>query len=301
MDRTRVAKLAKAKAALSSDLLRPSTDQEPLSSTVLREITASLDRAVDVCSPDHVKKIRQLIIGNIMFPSRITAFAKYLVMYSPCTKKRHGKLYILYIINDVLYHTQATSSFKDGIQTYLPLLFAQAWSYTRTKAAVGELVELWIQLGYYDSMFLHSLNDESKISQLLTSSAKTPSIAIPTALEVPEFLGREGDVYYDLPVSTMMMCIQGDNPIPTEAPRAIRIHVDPATTNGELQPALREAIDDFYNGLKWNGSVFVETEQQPSEEKYTYEGWTIDFFNQSKRHELNDYENTSRSGSPYSD
>ncbi|KAK9369662.1 hypothetical protein V1509DRAFT_618738 [Lipomyces kononenkoae] len=317
-DRATLGKLAVAKATLSAELLRPhqSGTPSPVSSDVIKKLHGALDAALRKNSVENVRSIKYLILDHISpFTSRAAALGKYLTALSPTLSTRHAKLFILYIINDVLYHTTYISKsgeeFKSGIQQFLPTLFAIPWHMDNIRGQVEELVEIWKEKEYFHTFFLQSLTDPATLEQWRQTSGEssqrtqkkdTKEADLEDTGKIPPVLGIQAMQYFELPVSTMLPCIQGAMPVAVSGPRPTKLRLN---DDGMVNENVMSAVDSFYRCLEWKGGRFREAEEkageEEKEEEFAYEGWSMGFLKAKQDEEIAMDKGRSRSGSIYSD
>ncbi|KAK9321213.1 hypothetical protein V1517DRAFT_262836 [Lipomyces orientalis] len=310
-------KLAVAKATLSAELLRPHPSGTPLpvSSDVIKKLHSALQAALHKNSVEHVRTLKYILLEHIApYTARVTALGKYLTALSPTLPTRRAKLYILYVLNDVLYHTtfisKSCGEFKSGIQQFLPTLFAIPWHLEMVRGKVDELVEIWTEKEYFHTFFLQSLRDPITLEQWRQQFGGPSQRAQPMEPKgaereddgrLPPVLGVHGAKYFELPVSNMLPCIQGAMPVPVTAPRPAKLRL---TEDGRADEEVMSAVDKFYKCLEWKGGRFREADEkadEADEEEFAYEGWSVEFFRGRQDDQMDTDRHDSKSGSNYSD
>ncbi|KAK9454658.1 hypothetical protein V1511DRAFT_453016, partial [Dipodascopsis uninucleata] len=286
-DSMSLAKLAVAKATLAAELLRPpksGSDPASVSSSTVKNLHAAIDSSISKNTPENVKVLKQLFLENIVLSdSRIAAFGKYITALASTQSRRHAKLYILYDINDILYHTVVrdnSRAFVNAIQYFLPDIMKSALAHTRLKQKLEELMQIWIKNQYFTEEFCNSLLNQSLESKSTDQRKETDSE--PPHDEsggsiFPAVLGAPDTPYYDLPVSTMLPHIRGAMPINVAAIKPVPLDAEKLAASKELQ----EAIESYYRCLEWK-PPFVESDEPPSQAEFVYEGWSVDFFEQNQ-------------------
>ncbi|KAK9447685.1 uncharacterized protein V1518DRAFT_420138 [Limtongia smithiae] len=325
MDGSQVVRLGLARATLSAELLRPiprmtesgssSLSPIPVPAEAVKAIHTALDAALNENSPKNVQAIKQLLLIHVApFPNRLSALGKCLVTIAPVTKKRHSRLYILYVINDLLNHVVSASVpdnvsadvVKSTLQPFLAPLFAHAWQYHRIRTQVEKLVQIWSERGYYHSFYLQSLVSPETAEQIITGIANAPAASENRStgrvnVDMPKYLGEPTQKYYDLPASVMLRHIQGAMAVPTAAVNPIQLEYDPDT--GMVSTKVIDAVEKFYRSTEWNGGKFKEaviTEDRTKddneqaveddkddveEEEFVYEGWSAEYFKMKQEEE----------------
>lgn len=207
---------------------------------------------------------------------RIAALAKYLLALSPglqdgttptttTGKKvsaRRKKLHVLYLINDVLYHTKYLVSdqgaFAEGIKSALKGLFRAATTLGMAKqyAKLEQLLEIWESKEYYPYAFLVELRTTIKD----TAAAKeTPGGAgdmevaqtKQKALLLPPIHGDPSIPYYDLPAGNLLPHIVPNSTAPIN-PRSVKpVQFASITPDGKLVNAVQDflaSVNSMFGG-----------------------------------------------------
>ncbi|KAK9247633.1 hypothetical protein V1506DRAFT_531728 [Lipomyces tetrasporus] len=310
-------KLAVAKATLSAELLRPhpSGSPFPVSSDVIKKLHSALQAALHKNSVENVRALKSLLLEHIApYTTRVIALGKYLTALSPTLSTRRAKLYILYVLNDVLYHTTYISKsggeFKSGIQQFLPTLFAIPWHIEKVRGKVDELVGIWTEKEYFHTFFLQSLHDPVTLEQWRqrfggpsqrAQTEERKDVELDDDGRLPPVLGVHGAKYFELPVSNMLPCVQGAMPVPVTAPRPVKLRL---TEDGRADEDVMSAVDKFYKCLEWKGGRFREADEnadEVDEEEFAYEGWSVEFFRGRQDDQMDTDRHDSKSGSKYSD
>lgn len=219
---------------------------------------------------------------------------------SPSTKTRHARTYILYILNDVLYHSKS-DIFQSTIGAFIPLLVANAWGYKRMRAQVEIVVSIWKDRQYFPSSLVDNLLNEKEIKSLLESKSKSTEEL--ESNEPPEILGRAGASFYDLPASTTMRFISMSSCIPPDVIKPVRLQLDPKTGNFTQQ--VLDAAERFYKAIGYT-SRFREADEEGDQDEVVYQGWTVELYEkdeQRQRVQENNGDNERERGrlSPYSE
>lgn len=196
--------------------------------------------------------------NTIPSATRTTAIGKYLVALSASfvtsgkgedqvslgrSRKASGRrkqLHILYLLNDLLHHTKyhtessATYSTLTGnIQPHLVDLLGYASAYDPVKFArhhnkLGEILDIWVQHGYYQSSYIEKLRetvinaaglgytggDDGLRQQNGTSENTGGGSKKDLPYIMPASHGDNSTPYYDLPAGNMMPHIVPNSSVP---------------------------------------------------------------------------------------
>ncbi|KAF3315125.1 hypothetical protein TWF173_004018 [Orbilia oligospora] len=261
-----------AKAALSASLLR--ADPTPIPGDEIARLHSLLDKCLTICTPENIKTCKHWLLEHLVQSShRVTAFGKYLVALSSSLKSqsadgmtpssRRRRLYILYLLNDIIHHTTFYSSpsvpFGKGVEQFLKDLFRLAQDPTRKKqrARLENLLSIWSTKGYFPEAKISSWKDEIGKSFLESTE---PQEAISDSKDVkskeqqvllPALHGDPTAPYHDLPATTMLPLMRPNSPTPISTRSVKPI----AMKSGPPSKQLSEAMDVFIKSVDkmWYG------------------------------------------------
>ncbi|TVY35272.1 Calcium homeostasis endoplasmic reticulum protein, partial [Lachnellula subtilissima] len=231
--------LAIAKASFSAGLLRP--DPTSLSREDIAHFHALLNSAVLQCTPRNVQKCKQWILENIIQSSaRFTALGKYLTALStsftdsekhePSVKRK--RLHLLYLINDILYHTKyrvSDASICSKAQPILVNLFGSAASFKdcpKHQQKLLGLLEIWEEKGYYSGEYVDKLRETvknaSEAGEHLQGNgstsdgdnASTAKLAKSAPYVMPAMHGDTSTPWFDLPAGNLLQHIEPNSTKP---------------------------------------------------------------------------------------
>jgi CID domain len=214
--------------------------------------------------------------------ARVTGLGKYLTALStsftepgnpsitkaverqPSVKRK--RLYLLYLINDLLHHAKVHSndaSLSSKIQPSLVDLLSSAASFTNTskhQRKLHSLLDIWEHKQYYSAEYIAKLREaarlaleggestdasrhsDSKVDMVSKSSRSIPFM-------MPAMHGDQGTPWYDLPAANLMPHIVPNSarPINPELVKPLRFIAGPAdeTLANAVRELLREANDKF--------------------------------------------------------
>ncbi|TLD23908.1 hypothetical protein PspLS_06650 [Pyricularia sp. CBS 133598] len=238
-----------ARASFSAVLLRPDPMSCPRDE--IENFHTLLNTAITRCSPANVQKCKQWILSNLeTSPARVAALGKYLVALvdslrtststasdtSTATKKpsiKRRRLHVIYVINDVLHHTQKRQhddTFVCGIEPSLPAIFKSAASFTNAPKHIkklNELVNLWNTQNYLrDPEISNSLRDaiargqeaapetsrDASGTETDRDSTKKSSKDVPFVM--PATHGDPSTAWYDLPAGNWLPVLEPNSTRP---------------------------------------------------------------------------------------
>ncbi|TVY71164.1 hypothetical protein LSUE1_G005995, partial [Lachnellula suecica] len=260
--------LAIAKATFSAGLLRP--DPTSLSRESIDEFHALLNAAVQQCTPRNVQKCKQWILANIVqSTARFAALGKYLTVLAtsfteaqaakrePSIKRK--RLHILYLLNDLLYHTKyrvSDASICSKAQPILVNLFGSASSFKGCPKHLQKLLDLlaiWEEKGYYSKDYVDKLRvavkSASEAGEYLQGGETTDDIPTAKLLKtapyvLPAMHGDPSTPWHDLPAGNLLQHIKPNStrPINPDMIRPMQFIAGPA--DEEIVQAVKNLLDD---------------------------------------------------------
>ncbi|KAI4867721.1 hypothetical protein F4820DRAFT_412543 [Hypoxylon rubiginosum] len=227
--------LAIAKVSFSAVLLRPDPTSCPRSE--IDEFLQLLDATISRCSPPNVQKSKQWILKNLVHsPARIAALGKYVTALANSypldiaatrqareTSSKRKRLHILYILNDVLYHTYVRDrnpSFAEKIEPILTALVQAAAAFPNApkhSKKVLDLVDIWDEKAYFPTAFIHKLRTivqeaPDSVSKAHAPTNSTPATSTKFSKDAPFIMpAMHGDAtvsWYDLPAANWLPSIE---------------------------------------------------------------------------------------------
>jgi hypothetical protein len=222
-------------------------------------IFTDIDEVVQQCSNERVQRCRRAIIS--CFGVELKHVFDYLLVVSKNQVRRRKRLYVLYVINDVLHHTkQQGCIIKTDCTSVLSSLFQVAWECPSNRERLQVLLQIWRNRQYLESSVLDSIWNCRKNDLSFSSNEKGLS------------LGSAGQPYYLMPASLMISHIkEGFLPID---PGSIECMTDVSIT-----PEVALAVEGFEEDLE-------KLDWQPSLNKYddclSYYGWSREFIDMYK-------------------
>ncbi|KAI1849405.1 hypothetical protein JX266_004900 [Neoarthrinium moseri] len=234
--------LAIAKVSFSAVLLRP--DPVSCPRTEIDAFLAQLDATLLRCSPANVQKCKQWILSHVVqSAARVSALGKYLTALSasfnvevaasrqarePSSKRK--RLHILYVLNDVLYHTcvrQRTDTLSSQLEPSLPALVRHAAVFAncpKHSKKVSDLVRLWGEKNYFSTSFISKLqdivleapsSDPTGANELPSNGASAgPRSSRDTPFIMPSMHGDATVPWYDLPAGNWLPLIEPNSTRP---------------------------------------------------------------------------------------
>ncbi|KAI8275594.1 hypothetical protein K4K56_001327 [Colletotrichum sp. SAR 10_98] len=276
--------LAIAKASFSALLFR----KEPVSLTrpEIETFHTLLHDAIHQCSPANVQKCKRWILKNLApSPARVAALGKYLAALSksfpgddataaagagaaknktkPSSKRK--RLHILYILNDVLYHTvvrDRDTRLATELQPSLPPLFHAAASFhncPKHMRKLDDLLSLWDQQKYISTHTIADLREtvkEAPHGGKVTKAAEGEgannqtgsNLAVKPAKDAPYMIpsmhGDPNTPWFDLPAANWLPHLE---PNSTKAmnPNMIKpLQLAPGPADKALAKAVKDLLAD---------------------------------------------------------
>ncbi|KAL7270632.1 hypothetical protein RUND412_006650 [Rhizina undulata] len=253
--------VAIAKASLAAGLLR--ADPIALARDEITNFHSLLDKALTACSPSNIQTCKRWILKNMNSRARASSLGKYLTALSPTlaptagskTSPRKKRLHVLYLLNDVLYHTtfhEPDQMFANEFRPFLKDLFTAAVSPpsgTKKLARLERLLELWDQKGYYADSFIAELRvtvKEASVAKPMTFQSKpTETLAdnrnvVQKTMLLPLCHGDPSFPFYDLPAANLLphMVPNTTTPINPRLVKPIQFHA--ITPSENLVTAVKE-------------------------------------------------------------
>ncbi|KAI1864188.1 hypothetical protein JX265_008559 [Neoarthrinium moseri] len=234
--------LAIAKVSFSAVLLRP--DPVSCPRTEIDAFLAQLDATLLRCSPANVQKCKQWILSHVVqSAARVSALGKYLTALSasfnvevaasrqarePSSKRK--RLHVLYVLNDVLYHTcvrQRTDTLSSQLEPSLPALVRHAAVFAncpKHSKKVSDLVRLWGEKNYFSTSFISKLqdivleapsSDPTGANELPSNGASAgPRSSRDAPFIMPSMHGDATVPWYDLPAGNWLPLIEPNSTRP---------------------------------------------------------------------------------------
>ncbi|OAA66957.1 hypothetical protein SPI_01533 [Niveomyces insectorum RCEF 264] len=246
------ADLAIAKAALSAVLFR--AEPVPCSRDDIDHFHGLLSLVTTCCSPANVQKCKQWILQHVVVSSaRTAALGKYLAALANSltpavaateitssadrpgsrsnkpTSARRKRLHLLYLVNDVLFHTtfrEPNTAFRTSLAPYLLPLVQSAASFARApkqQRKIRSLLDLWADKGYLDEAALTKLRAAADAGPVLAEKKKQDELqqqnqqndvagrllpAKEAPFVLPALHGDPATPWYDLPAATWLAVLE---------------------------------------------------------------------------------------------
>ncbi|OTB05218.1 hypothetical protein M426DRAFT_72954 [Hypoxylon sp. CI-4A] len=257
-----------AKVAFSAVLFR--ADPTSCSRAEIDEFLQLLDATISRCSRPNVQKCKQWIVKNLVqSPTRIAALVKYLTALAksfsqdiaasrrvrePSSKRK--RLHILYILNDVLYHTHVRDRnvhFAEKLEPALPDLVRVAAAFRNSPKhtkKVSDLIELWDEKGYFSKTIIQKLRNAVKEAPESISKADAPiggtsATGTKSSKDAPFIMPAfHGDVtvpWYDLPAANWLPAIEPNSTRPMNPDMIKPLQL----TAGPADQSLIDAVQDL--------------------------------------------------------
>ncbi|TDZ40048.1 Calcium homeostasis endoplasmic reticulum protein [Colletotrichum spinosum] len=266
--------LAIAKASFSAVLFRK--DPVSLTRPEIETFFTLLHDAIHQCSSANVQKCKRWILKNLApSPARVAALGKYLAALSnsfpsdepskktkPSTRRK--RLHVLYIINDVLYHTRVRDQdalFATEVQPSLTPLFDGAASFRncpKQARKLQDLLGLWESHAYFASDVIKSLRETvqeapnggkaSEAASQGTHEQTGSNLAVKPLKDapytIPSMHGDPNTPWYDLPAANWLPHLE---PNSTKAmnPSMIKpLQLAPGPADKALAKAVKDLLAD---------------------------------------------------------
>ncbi|CAG8522176.1 12860_t:CDS:10 [Ambispora leptoticha] len=276
----------------------------------------SLSLLMHDCSQSNIQRGKTWIFDHCTNPSQFEVLARFIISLSKSRPLFEDKLHLIYLINDVLFHSERRQEpwIKEALHPHLHHLLRAAYHFLDATEAQQEkvlkVISIWGDKHYFDETKINNLKASvlipppppgqpptsnfsepappgisSQFPPPGTSPPPPPSIpiqgmmprpAIPPPPAIPPVPEKK---YHELPAGLMVPAVSAENPPYTPIPVAsIRIppHRLPPT------PELLDALDKFYEGLKLiTPSPEEENKDNSTTQKETIEldkdGWEKGF------------------------
>merc|ERR1711977_308441 len=265
--------LAIAKASFSAGLLRP--DPTSVSRDAIADFHTLLNTVVVQCSPRNVQKCKQWILKNIAkSAARFTALGKYLTALTASFSESGGakdatkrepsikrkRLHILYLVNDILFHTRHRvndASICGKIQPILVSLVGNTASFKecpKHQRKVLDLLGIWEEKGYYSKDYIEKLRETvknaSEVGEHVEGSTGDTEQGLPakssklTPYVMPAMHGDASTLWFDLPAGNLMPHIvpNSTRPINPDMIKPLQFVAGPAEEG--LTLAVKALLDD---------------------------------------------------------
>ncbi|KAK3365983.1 hypothetical protein B0T24DRAFT_683037 [Lasiosphaeria ovina] len=325
--------VGKAKVALTSALIR--AHAPPARGLAeLNEILKFLNATFTQGSPTNIQKCKQWALRVVVnSPELVALFCKYLAALASSFASEKGSgaarvaepqpqsgrvrqpsakrrcLSLLYILNDILYHTKVRMSDEsfaknlEGLGPVIPSLFSSTSSFEKCPkhvAKIKALIGLWEQGMYFTDAFVaelraaldsplsgqHGLSSEGTA---VAKAAKTPNFVFPSTH------GDPSTPWFDLPAGNMISLLR-QRPNRPMNPSDIKATVLPTSPPpADLVDAVKKLlvdVDKIYEtevnvnetrpDINQMGEEFRIDETTGSTVGDTYYGWSRNFCEQMK-------------------
>ncbi|KAI9758439.1 MAG: hypothetical protein M4579_003069 [Chaenotheca gracillima] len=263
--------LAIAKAAFSAGLLRPDPASPSVSRDGIAHFHSLLENAITQCSPMNVQ-------------GRMTSLGKYLLALSRSfgatspnpgaegslarsskPSPRRKRLHVLFVLNDLLYHTKHRSgaspnerTFAEILQPFIRDLWIAAASFKecpKHQAKLRQLLSIWEEQQYYPREEIAKLQEaiiEAEKADLSIGQEGTlnePTTADDNDTKSAPFLmpashGDSSMPYYDLPAGNMMPHIIPNSAVPINPQSVKPIQFAPGPASEGLIMAVSDLLKD---------------------------------------------------------
>ncbi|PKS05304.1 hypothetical protein jhhlp_008677 [Lomentospora prolificans] len=265
--------LAISKAAFSAALLR----KDPvLPATCTREdvdtFHSLFQDAVRQCSPQNVQKCKRWILHNIVrSPARSAALSKYLAAAASSFDDKQGngggkvgpsakrkRLYVLYLLHDVLYHTKfrypGNDDFLKNIRHYLAPLFTAVASFQNAPkhlAKVEDLLAFWEEKNLLEHGEVQTLKDivhnaafaEPKPADTTVGSMNTSGKASKEApFVLPPLHGDPSMAWFDLPAANWLPHLTPNSTKPMKPDMIQPLQLSPGPADKEVVDAVKSLL-----------------------------------------------------------
>ncbi|KAK2002698.1 hypothetical protein LX36DRAFT_651961 [Colletotrichum falcatum] len=259
--------LAIAKASFSALLFR----KEPVSLTrpEIDTFHNLLHDAIQQCSPANVQKCKRWVLKNLVpSPPRVAALGKYLSALSnslpdeaktkPSTRRR--RLHILYILNDVLYHSvvrDRDSRVATNLEASLTALLHGAAKFRncpKQTRKVDDLLALWEKHNYFSAATIDSLREtvkeapDGEVSKATTQDqtgsnlgSKLPKNA---PYMIPSIHGDPNTPWFDLPAATWLPHLTPNSTKPINPDMIKPLQLAPGPADKALANAVKDLLVD---------------------------------------------------------
>ncbi|KAK4230444.1 hypothetical protein QBC38DRAFT_469550 [Podospora fimiseda] len=292
------AELTVAKAALTGVLFR--AEPTPCSRSDIESMLDLLNSTVAECSPPNVQRCKQWALSNLVPSSaRVASFCKYLVALSksfgsekdvllqtfsgrvPSAKRR--RLHLLYVLNDILFHTKyrtQDTEFAQKIEPTLSDLIRHAASFRNCPKhirKIQDLVALWEEEQYFSEKCIQDLNTAIESPDFDDQDCKEASVhrsAVEPAKSEPYLLpathGDPSTPWYDLPAGNWLPLME-PNSIRPMNPYMIKPLV---LAKGPAEKGLVDAVKKLLNDV--DRIYYKETDHNKAFQDFAQTGEIIE-------------------------
>ncbi|EMR10190.1 hypothetical protein PNEG_01463 [Pneumocystis murina B123] len=218
-------------------------------------------------------------------------FFKYLVAFSTTMTTFSQRLYILYLINDILSHSFKNNNMDIALEmksSLLSLLRLGYYAPEAEKDKIEDLLNLWNEKKYFTEITMKATHAGLMVPLAQTSSKPNFSNTPKNHDYIKPFQhGRQGASYWELPAACMIPLLPDASVIKESIHSYISIppHLcQPITLPSHTSPELLEALNTFYKEESmdlWGFKENSDTENQDID----YEGWSKKFWEKRKEKE----------------
>ncbi|KAG4301220.1 hypothetical protein PCK1_002530 [Pneumocystis canis] len=208
-------------------------------------------------------------------------FSKYLIALSATMTSFSGRLFILYLFNDILSHCFSNNR-RDlmlGMQSSLLALLRLGYYFPEAKKdKIEDLLNLWSEKKYFSEITMKATR-----AGLMVPPANIPSNSDSTDNTVktqnyikPSHHGKQGASYWELPAGCMIPHLPDASVIKESIHSYISIpsHLcQPITLSNHTSPEVLNALDSFYKQENTNLWDFKE-DSSTEDNDIDYEGWS---------------------------
>ncbi|KTW29818.1 hypothetical protein T552_01023 [Pneumocystis carinii B80] len=218
-------------------------------------------------------------------------FFKYLVAFSTTLTTFSQRLYILYLINDILSHSSKNNNIDVSLEikpSLLALLRLGYYAPDAEKDKIEDLLNLWSEKKYFTEITMKAIRAGLMVPLVQTSSKPNFSNTSKNHDYIKPFQhGRQGASYWELPAACMIPLLPDAKVIKESIQSYISIppHLcQPITLSNHTSPKLLEALNTFYKEESMNLWSFKEN-SDTEDEDIDYEGWSKKFWEKRKEKE----------------
>ncbi|QSL64974.1 hypothetical protein MERGE_002278 [Pneumocystis wakefieldiae] len=221
----------------------------------------------------------------------MTYFFKYLMAFSATITTFSQRLYVLYLVNDILFHSLNNNNIdisQEMKSSLLALLRSAYYAPEAEKDKIDDLLNLWGEKKYFTEITMKATRAGLMVPLAQTSSKSNSSNTPKNYDYIKPFQhGRQGASYWELPAACMIPLL----PDPSVIKESIRSYISipphlcqPITLPSHTSPELLEALNSFYKEESMNIWSFKEDSDTENED-IDYEGWSKKFWEKRKENE----------------
>ncbi|KAG5518728.1 hypothetical protein PMAC_002697 [Pneumocystis sp. 'macacae'] len=217
-------------------------------------------------------------------------FSKYLAALSATMTTFTNRLFILYLVNDILSHCFANDR-RDlilAMQSFLLMLLRLGYYISNAeKDKIEDLLNLWSEKKYFSEITMKATRaglmvppaEQPSESNSIDNVAKTQNYVKPSQH------GRQGASYWELPAACMIPHLPDASIIKESMQSYISIpsHLcQPITLPNHTSSEILDALDSFYKQENMDLWGFKEKSDTENED-IDYEGWSKKFWAEKKQ------------------